>query len=600
MPAINGKAKAHAKLPVAKPIGLAERKVIYPNLEVKKCWAKGVDGGIGPITYDQAGLMLGWETEAEFTARMRIKLPERPVEELTYGDDYLLVDEEGNKVRCGNNNVYGADGQLTITNREFKENHARKLQQNFLSAVWAGPTCMPGETINGETVIISKTGWVESAQHRLIGYRLAVQRWRKNPAMYPEWKTEPVFDALVVLGISESPRVVMTLDNVLPRSQADTVYTSDIFADLDHGGRKECSRMLAAAIDLLWLRTGAGEPTGKPKVWQTHQTSNEFYRRHEKKLLAAVKHLYEENGGKADKGRQISVLRISAGQAAAMCFLMGSCESNPDTYRVAEPPTEKELNWDRWEEAKSFWAGIGSKKDQKFAKVRLALASLATPGQGLGGRSIEKHAILAKAWKMYAAGEPMVFDDPPLEYGKDQHGNTILLERPTFGGIDLGDASRQADENGGASKEDVEAWKKKERERLAQDLKNRIANADTPEKEKAARAALEANTKAERERKIKERQEQLKAAAKDKTYRGGSGQRVETGKATTVAKPGSKNGLPPAPKILKTPLHKAGTEKVVGNGPGKPGTVLKRNAVQLKAREEARKADEELTKKGKK
>lgn len=459
-----------------------ERAVVYTSVEAEVCV------GDKAITEKMAKQLLGWETEKEYQVRMTAANPGTKAEAWTYGEVYMLKDEEGNKVRCWHN----------LDNRPFDEVWSRGLAQSILRFGWAGPTTIPGETVNGSTVVISRTGKVESGQHSLVGLILAWQMWWKDRKRYPQWEgvgrkdesfgfveTGPIIETIVITGISEDPRVLMTVDNCKPRSEADVFYTSELFRKLIPSDRRECSRMLASAVDFLWKRTDT-------KGYKTHTEVVAFVDRHPK-LLKCIEHLFTENSSKG--GRLISALRIPVGQAAGMCYLMGCSRgtTDGDLYRNGVPPQERGLDWTAWDDAKKFWASIGASED--FNAVRTALGRLvdSTPDSednvGLGGRSPEKLAILAKAWEHYASGNK-AFTDLDLEEGgalylnyvdTDPKGNKLpngqvrLLDIADFGGIDNSETSKMVTaEPPPPNPEELKAAKEAERQQRAKEITDRL------------------------------------------------------------------------------------------------------------------------------
>ena len=230
---------------------------------------------------------------------------------------------------------------------------------------------------------------------------------------------------------------------------ADVFYTSELFRNLVSAERRECSKMMSNAVDHLWERTAA-------QGYKTPPELVSFAERH-RRLLKCVEHLFQENREK----RRISNLRITPGLAAALCYIMGASGSKTDgdEYRSAVPPSEKGINWDRYQQARDFWALIGS--HESFEVVRRALAQLMKSGLdtdniGLGGRLPERLAIVQKAWDVYVAydeglGVPM-FSEADLTDGgalvlsyndlddtgaKLPDGQIRLIDLADFGGIDL-------------------------------------------------------------------------------------------------------------------------------------------------------------------
>lgn len=435
--------KKDASSAIAKPVESSEvqRPVIYPEERAEIC------KGANAITERDADVILDWLTEKQYQARMMARNPGTEAGNWTYGDVYMLRDAENNKVRCLNN----------LDNRPFDERWCNGLTQTLLKFQWAGAITiqdmvqyvygktgmepwtspdgkvhnvgdlieMSAGTINGSSIGLSRTGRVESGQHSLCALKKANQLYRAAPkGTYPEWDEYlakhgdrhdwgpngtpgPVLETILVTGLSEDRRVLMTVDNCKPRSEADVFYTSDIFVKLRDlpAKRQEMSRMLASCVDMFWKRTAR-------KGYKTHTEVMQMVQDHGK-LIKAVEHLFQENAevrrtaeGKLVGGYLITNLGLSAGQAACLCYLMGCSASDGDEYRNGKPaPREKELDWSRWDKAKQFWSMIGG--DAGFEPVRRALLTKIIGGNeteitlagGLAQRS--KLALLAKAWEVF-------------------------------------------------------------------------------------------------------------------------------------------------------------------------------------------------------
>lgn len=436
--------------PVATPQAEAW-PIRYPTLTVEEF---STTSAKGPLDIEWQKAAMGWETESEFVARKLAENPGskpeqwmvNPQKKDTFGDQYHCRDISGQKVRCNYN----------AHNRPFDEGWSEDITHMVLHGNWAGPHTLPGETVNGETIRISRYGWVLSGQHCMTGCVRADEKLQKARAelgreaadkKYPTWAGHDhcFLETIVVKGMSEDPRVLMTVDYVKPRTAADVFYTSDTFKTRTSPERKELCRMLATATDLLWTRTAA-------QGYRTHPEQVAFLDRH-KKLLDCVLHLFDENSAT----RRISKMRLSAGGSAAIMYLMGCGATDAeysDVYRNQEPPTEKGLDWSLWDKADEFWTILASGLD--FEPVRLALGKLvdSTPGndenQGLGGRGPEKMAILARAWEIWkehppSGGKPFTKDDPALvlsynnvddEGVKLPNGQIKLLDVADFLGID--------------------------------------------------------------------------------------------------------------------------------------------------------------------
>lgn len=424
------------------PVNTEGLAVVYPTLEIVEY---STVSPMGPITPDLAKTMMGWEEEYKYQKRMVEENPGSKPEEFLYGEVYHCIDEYNCKVQCWNN----------ANNRSFDANWCEALVHTILQGQWAGPLTIPGETINGEAVRIGRHGMVLSAQHQLSALILADQALQKSRAeegnilnpRYPFWNGHeyPVIETIVVTGLSEDERVLRTIDYVKPRTVADMLYTMPLYRDNTPPDRKELTRMLAIAIDTLWDRTNT-------QGYGTHPEIVGFLERHNT-LLQCVQHIFAENRSKAlvagtytigayesdntwgvmssggvilrggfasqelakrwalaeDGGRKISKLKISAGQASALMYLMGSGTEKTtdysDTYRNEKPPSEKNLDWGYWDKAKDFWARLASDRSFKLVRDRLTDlydSSKTNPANlGMGGTSAEKLAVLAKAWERW-------------------------------------------------------------------------------------------------------------------------------------------------------------------------------------------------------
>ena len=438
----------------------------------------------GPLTVLDAKTLMGWETEPEYKARM-VSEKGGEAKDYSYGDDYHWLNTDLEKVRCLNN----------AGNRSFDSKWSGDLVHTILYGQWAGPFTVPGETVNCETVRISRYGDVISGQHQLTALIIAdewLQKSRAEPGnaakpKYPAWNGQEhcFIETFVAFGMSAHPAILQTVDYNKPRSVADMLYTMELYAKNTPKERHELTRMLSTAIDLLWVRT-------ETRGYKTHPEVTAFLERH-KRLLKCVEHLFEENrvGEKVEErnGRRISDLHLSVGQCAALCYLMGSSGSDGDKYRNQTPPSEKKLDWSYWDKAREFWAKIGDKKDITFRPVRIGLNQLIESSmddddnRGLGGRAAEKLAIVAKAWDAWKEGmhdftnsdlEPggilsLSYSDIDDKGNKLPEGQIKLLDIADFSGIDCPQiTTRRAKEPElEVSADEVEKAKEEARQRRA-------------------------------------------------------------------------------------------------------------------------------------
>lgn len=364
------------------------RPVVYPEIRVLKC--------VGPdaLTAERAKELLGWTEEG--------KEP--------FGDDFLLVCN-GKKIRCLHND----------RNRPFSTANARIIAQEILRRKFV---------LNGETLIIGKTGRNLSCQHRLVGLVLADAEYRANPDNFAEfWDVPPTVETLIVLGIDESDTVVNTIDTGRPRSLADVIFRSEYFANVRTADRSKVAKMAEYAVRLLWERTGADSDAHG--VHRTHAEALDFISRHPK-ILEAVRFIYEEDGN--GEIRKV----VGLGYAAGLLYLMGSGGTNPRKYRLSSAPNETDLSWDRWDDACKFWVLV-STKSPELAGLRESLARILNDverEESNGGSLAERLAMVGKAWSLFSQERPVT--GLRLRYHVESGEAPRLLEFPTVGGIDRG------------------------------------------------------------------------------------------------------------------------------------------------------------------
>jgi hypothetical protein len=402
------------KVRVSVPKPPEREKVPYPAIEVN---GVPIPEDKLRISVTRAKELLGWETEAEYEQRVLALNPKAPEGKRKFGKHFLLKDENGHKVQCWYN----------VGNRRITESWARSIAQDILNRNYQ---------LNLETIVISRSGRVTSGQHRLVGLVLASQMWAgKNSNHWQTlWDEEPYILSLIAYGGSDDPKVLRTVDNTRPRTLADEIYISPVFSDLDLSARAECSRMLDKGLDVLWTRTGAG--TDAFNHYQTHSASLTFLDRH-KKLLDCTRFLY---GLDNTEGRAVTTLNLSAGKCSALLYLMAASRSDGDTYRNADPPSQKHLDWSRWEKACEFWTALVDTDNEGMRPVREALGHLVDPDSGTGaGRWTEKGCVLARAWGHFLDEHTITDEDLALRYSEpDDKGVIHLIDPPGFDGIDLG------------------------------------------------------------------------------------------------------------------------------------------------------------------
>lgn len=441
--------KAKAK---AKPQEVKER--VYESVEV--CGIP-IPREALKFTDAMATFFLGWETEEDAIARAVKADPKLGLKAdgLKFGEDFLLRDEFNQKVRCSRN----------ITNREFRDKGCRAIAQSILRKEFL---------FNGETIIIGEYGAGISLQHRCIALKLAVQMWKRDGYWQKYWgKEEPYIETLVVTGVPEDQQTIQTLDTGSPRTLADAYATSGMFDSwglpdkdgnlipLSRPERGKASKLLDRATDLLWKRTGAA--LDEHQKYQTHVASAEFLARHPK-LIDASKHLYEE-----DQGLAISMLGLSRGDCAALCYLMGCSASEREKYD--ETKDETNLDWSRWEKAMEFWTLLAPPEKERSAFAKTITAVIFQVGDGrFGGLETrdKMYAVVVNAWNQWIGGGKVTEANiAPLIKLNDNNEKVLDVDQlPKLEGIDLG--AKPEPEEKEQTAEEIQAAKDERAKTLAE------------------------------------------------------------------------------------------------------------------------------------
>jgi hypothetical protein len=389
MPVKSPQAPVKAK-PVKKKEEQVTRPILYPKYQVEfacKGYARGKfqfvpDPKADPkdndssLTMQRAKELLGWEEEPEGQS----------------WDTWFLIDRNQKKVRLRNND----------RNRRFRPQIAAEREQDVLTGDYA---------MNCQPVIISQTGLTSDAQHRLIGYIFACQRWHSNSEhdhWVKIWPTEPTIETMIVYGLSEDPKVTRTLDNTQPRDYQDTLLTdSQKFLGREHKEREELVRMLVNATKLVWVRTAEKEDPYCNNL--TNATIDTYVNNHPH-LEKFVLWVYKEN----QDGHITKVM--SPGYAAGMLYLMACSGSKRKDYwpnGVYVPRTEEHIKFDRTKMAEEFWIGVITKT---IPQVKEAIAALVDPNTGEAPSQGEKEALIARAWNFFIEKKKFTVKQLQLQY----------------------------------------------------------------------------------------------------------------------------------------------------------------------------------------
>ena len=433
--------------PQAQPSANNQPAVKHPELKVLRCW------GDKAITAAQAAStdLLMLETEDDYIARAAKEggvTAEQARKAGTRLDRWTFQDVDVGKVICWN----------STHNRFVDMDVVRGKVQDLLTRNWAGPTAIPGETVNGQPIIVGRDGQIIDGNKSLIAVWLAQREWRRNPERWDKlWPKEqypdgPLLETLLVLGVSNHPRVVQTIDNTQSRSEADTFFTTGIAGKvlgkdddaLEPRKKQEVCRMLQTALDWVWARSGIGRGN-PPRFAKTNRAAQEFLDRHPS-ISKAVKLIFDEN-----QSRALSILRLSPGTCAAALFLMAQGKSNGPRWENAEQPAESLLDMSLWGKAVEFWQGLAKKQGQFNLLANALPKIMSADEQELAGSSVQKFCLIALDWRLWLAGTKLTSTggvsptarELILETFEDDGGQVHLLNPPDFGGIDDGPKVRE-------------------------------------------------------------------------------------------------------------------------------------------------------------
>lgn len=427
--------------------------VVYPHLQIVVCGRSDQTGvppewmdalrsayttaGVPPLIQfedplDASAMMalLGWEVESEGGEK--------------FGDDFVLQDRYGRKVRLKNN----------PHNRPVSVSNVESIVQNVLQGRYE---------LNGETFIVGDKGNVLNGQHTGIAVVLADQdrqRLRDKETGKLLWGdkwpdgTPVCVSKIVVYGIKETDSVVNTIDTAKPRSLADVLYRSPYFSDLPARNKRtgvdrfNAARSTDSAIKFLWVRTGLYmSNTSKVRTNSEAVAWLEGHGGAESKLLSAVRYVLGQNRGKGKEGDEGYVpedrirKELSLGQAAAFLYLM-SCsnvsEAKVNEYYGADDRTSAPLTFGLERKARAFWEAFG-KEDGPLAELTKAFGKMTTEEKTSLGA--ERRYMLCKAWHLFKSDEEVTAKGIKVAYKKDAGSGVKKLDwEPTFGGIDLGSA----------------------------------------------------------------------------------------------------------------------------------------------------------------
>ncbi len=380
----------------------AERKVLYPEVEVEN----------GVIDAETAKRLLGWEAVPD-------------------GADHAFEDADKVRVRFANN----------VTNRPLYRGVVDTLRQEILRNHWR---------FNGEPIIVGRTGLILNGQHTLVSVVTAEQvRVGPEAETWKDYWAGPVeIHKLVVKGVDESDMVVNTMDTCRPRTLSDVIYRSEYFRDKDSSDREKISRMLDAAIKLLWTRTGVDSDALAMR--RTHAESLDLVARHPR-LVEAVRHVFTEDQGKDQRDRIARYL--GPGYAAAMLYLMAASGSDLSLY--LDSRKESNLDLGLWEKACEFFTLLPSSPEfRAFRELKVPYETTDEAGKRVDrhfypladGVFGERLSAVCRAWNLFSTGAKVTPAAMAMECGVNELKLPYLLKEESVGGIDISTAERDHDE----------------------------------------------------------------------------------------------------------------------------------------------------------
>lgn len=379
-------------------------KIIYKEVEVRLH-----DKANGKLTVEDAKLLLGWEEDEgdKFSSTgYHLKLGKR-------------------KIRFNNN----------PSNRPFRLNLAKRYAKEILRGKWK---------LNGESIVLDRYGHVQSGQHRLAALVLAEEERKKK---VDHWKAYGVkgpvaIEALLVLGISEKPDTVDTLDLGQKRSLGDVIFRNKDFGG-DKKDQRALSSIMAGATRLAWIRCGGRVVSDAPHF--PHSEALDFIEAHPG-LHEAVEFIHTEEGGTGVEGKRISAgAGITLAYAAALCYLQSASRTDPLKFQETG-----EVDLSLKDKAQEFWtllaSGAGLEKGHPILVLRNYLPKVeASSSQGRD----EIVASVVKAWNIWVDDPKatVTLKDVRPKKTNDDEGRKVLAEEPRMGGLDTVREEPEVDED---------------------------------------------------------------------------------------------------------------------------------------------------------
>lgn len=300
--------------------------------------------------------------------------------------------------------------------------------------------------LNGEVLSHGKHGWFINGKTRAMALILAQSMYDENPQRYPYWSTlfakeevsdEQLFiDVILITGVEESQKVIQTIDTGRPRSFADSLFSSGVFAGEKIPPKlimKYC-KVLEGAVRFVWMRGGEYAYAMNPVI--SHSDASEFLERHPG-LVSAVRSVLDENEPAEDgeKPRLASVLGL--GQLAGLIYMMSIEADEPklEKYWTADWPAEKLVGLDRVETAEQFLTLLAG-RDKLTVEIQKAIAEASTD---TNANVAERTAIVINGFNAFVTNGKCTPAKVRADVEIDENGNRVVVNHPVIvGSIDKG------------------------------------------------------------------------------------------------------------------------------------------------------------------
>ena len=442
------------------------RPLLYPEIAVE---LRTTGSKKGPLSFKEAKELLGWHEDTP---------------ESKFTDWVEEVDlESGRRVQLRNN----------VRNRPFKRGQLVALEQEHLQGQFV---------LTPDGLGIGQTGQVISAQHRLVSFVNAELKrlsdtesgafWRKK------WPEPLTMECLVITGLDESDRTFRALNSSAPATVQDCLYRAGHFKGRKSSERANLCKIAENGIREIWKRTGRAMDANASIL--TIPESVEWFDKHPS-FADFVVDIYEDyqannkgRGEKSEDGEEVgfsSQQRMSAGNAAALMFLMATSQTEREKY--VKKPSDKSIDWTWKAKARDFWTELCMGPEAikvEFQALKNVLDTLYDPENEIGGNIYERKAVICKAWNLFKIDS--TWTEEELVIPKSSDGK--MTEFPTFGGIDVGEGASpgtaaDAEEGlGDADESEIETAKQEAQseklgeesaadkyERILQEVKKRFA-----------------------------------------------------------------------------------------------------------------------------